>query len=60
MLKVHISDDNVVTIDYTGLENKNFHFTSHDTTFVIPYLVPNSSGNFVASKVAKPRYWDKD
>ena len=60
ILQLHISEDNVVRIYYKDLENKEFKHTGNDRTFVIPYLVQNSHGNFAASQVIKPRVWNSN
>ena len=53
-LAVHLTDKDVVYIDYTDRLGKTFKYKSNGGNFAIPYLVEDSQGNYAASKVLQP------
>ena len=53
-LAVHLTDKDVVYIDYSDRMGKTFKYKSDGGNFAIPFLVEDSKGNYAASKVVKP------
>ena len=59
-MAVHLTDKDVVYIDYANRLGKTFKYKSDGGNFAIPYLVKDSQGNFVPSKVIKPTKQDDE